>query len=84
MRLRVKDNAGPHFKGGVKYSPGEEFDGTLAELNAFKDKLESAGEAETVDDSQLKVSIPSGQNKRGRPKKRSHNESDGFTDTDVD
>jgi len=83
MRLRVKQNSGPHFKGGKRFTPGEEFDGTQAELNAFKDKLEEV-KIPVVDDSQLKVSIPSGKNKRGRPKKRVDNESDGRTSTDVD
>lgn len=81
-RLRVK--SGRHFKGGKKFAPGEEFDGTLAELNAFSDKLELVEEAEPVDDSELKVSIPSGQNKRGRPKKRPDDESDRSTDSVVD
>ena len=74
MRLRVKEGTGPHFKGGVKYSPGEEFDGTERELKAFSDKLEevespTVGQENIPDDTQLKVSIPSGKSKRGRPKK---------------
>ena len=83
MRLRVKEGKGPHFKGGVKYSPGEEFDGTERELKAFSDKLEEV-ESPKVDDTKLKVSIPSGKSKRGRPKKRINNDSDGQPDNNVD
>ena len=83
-RLRVK--SGRHFKGGVKYSPGEEFEGTLAEFNAFKDKLEIVEEQPKpeIDDSQLKVSIPSGKSKRRGRKRNSDNESDRSSDSSVD
>jgi hypothetical protein len=77
--IRLKVKSGNHCKGGVKYAPGDEFDGTQAELNAFSDKLEKV-ESPTIitsvvpeegkqDDSQLKVSIPNGKGKRrGRPR----------------
>lgn len=84
--IRLKVKSGRHYKGGVKYSPGDEFDGTRAELNAFSDKLvevvtqsfagknpvyesEESTEKGKVDDSQIKVSIPSRKKKRGRPPK---------------
>lgn len=90
MRLRVKANVGPHFKGGAKYSPGEEFDGTERELKSFSDKLEEVESPKVYvqenipDDTQLKVSIPSGKSKRGRPKKRPNNESYGQPSNNVD
>ena len=92
IRLRVK--SGNHRKGGIKYTPGDEFDGTQAELNAFSDKLEKA-EAQTLnlsvtpkeerpDDSQLKVSIPNGKGKRrGRPR-GSRNKSNGRPSNGLD
>lgn len=83
LKLRVKEGSGPHFKGGESFTPGEEFEGTASELAAFKDKLEEVPQPK-IDDSKLKVSVPSGKGKRGRPKKRPDNESDGQSNSDMD